>query len=388
MASLPTLPRRRFLQRTAAALATATGATRLLADDSSSAAVPAVGQRIVVAAGQAPLVLQFAGASADEGRQWQTRFAAKLRSLLGPFDPPAQWTTVLERTVRLEDHTREERLLVAPGLPPVPIYVLLPLGADQDRAGRRPGMLAIHGHGIAGYDCPAGRDDIPELRDEITKQHGDYGRQLARRGYVVAAPCLTPFGRRLCPDVTQRPKLIRSVDPCADTFVRLSLLGKLLIAENLRDILWTFAYLSSREEVDAQRIGCGGLSYGGRMTMLATALEPRIRVAVIAGALNCFQERISKPFDCGSQTIPGLLEYGDVPEIGGLIAPRPCMWQVGLQDALLPAEWVDRGASRMQRVYRALGAADQLQIDRFQGGHQWHADAAEPFLDRVLKQPA
>jgi len=89
------------------------------------------------------------------------------------------------------------------------------------------------------------RDDIPELRDEIEKQHGDYGRQLVRRGYVVAAPCLTPFGRPIEPDVTRRPRLIRDVDPCADTFVRLSVLGKLLIAENLRDILWTFAYLSS-----------------------------------------------------------------------------------------------------------------------------------------------
>ena len=52
---------------------------------------------------------------------------------------------------------------------------------------------------------------------------------------------------------------------------------------------------------------------------------PCIKVCVIAGALNVMQERISKPYGCGAQIIPGLLKYGDVPEIGSLIAPRPCV---------------------------------------------------------------
>jgi dienelactone hydrolase len=378
------LPRRKFLQSAVAACAAASCARLVAGEDRS--AVPTVNERIKAAAGAAPLAMQFSGSSAEECRRWQGEFSGKLRALLGPFDPPAKWTCVLERTVRLDDHTREERLLVAPGLPPVPIYVLLPPKAPS-RNQRLPGMVALHGHGIGGYDTVAGRDDIPELREEIASQRGDYGRQLAARGYAVAVPCMTPFGRRLSPDVARRPKLIRDVDPCADTFVRLLVLGKLLIAENLRDILWTLDYLSSREEVDAQRIGCTGLSYGGRMTMLTAALEPRIRVAVIAGAMNCFQERISRRYDCGSQTIPGLLPLGDVPEIGGLIAPRPCMWQVGLQDNLLPAEWVDSAQKRIEPVYRALEATDRLQIDRFTGKHEWHAATAYPFLDRVL-QPA
>ncbi|HEY5314089.1 MAG TPA: prolyl oligopeptidase family serine peptidase [Pirellulales bacterium] len=346
--------------------------------------MPTVDERIKTAAGDAPLAMQFSGTSPEECRRWQGEFSAKLRALLGPFDPPAKWNCVLQRTVRLEDHTREERVLVAQGVPPVPIYVLLP--PKSPSGGQHlPGMLALHGHGIGGYDTVAGRDDIPELREEIASQRADYGRQLARRGYAVAVPCMTPFGRRLSPDVARRPKLIRDVDPCADTFVRLAILGKLLIAENLRDILWTLAYLSSREEVDADRVGCAGLSYGGRMTMLSTALEPRIRVAVIAGAMNCFQERIGRHYTCGSQTIPGLLPLGDVPEIGGLIAPRPCMWQVGSQDKLLPPQWVDTIEQRIDRVYRALGVADRVQIDRFTGKHEWHGAAAYPFLDRILR---
>ncbi|HWC90035.1 MAG TPA: hypothetical protein VG433_10280, partial [Pirellulales bacterium] len=234
------LPRREFLPSAVAAFAAVASCPRLVAAE-VSLPVPTVDERIKAAAGEAPLAMQFAGSSAEECRRWQGEFSAKLRALLGPFDPPEKWKCVLERTVRLEDHTREERLLVAPGLPPVPIYVLLPPKAPG-RGQRLPGMLALHGHGIGGYDTVAGRDDIPELRDEIASQKADYGRQLAVRGYAVAVPCMTPFGRRLSPDVTRRPKLIRDVDPCADTFVRLLLLGKLLIAENLRDILWTLEY--------------------------------------------------------------------------------------------------------------------------------------------------
>src|SRR5262249_30656540 len=157
-----------------------------------------------------------------------------------------------------------------------------------------------------------------------------YGLQFARRGYAVAVPCLTPFGERLGDKAA-----FGRQDPCADTFLRLQMLGKLLIAENLRDSLWALELLARRPEVDASSLGCVGLSYGGRMTMLTAAVEPRVKVAVISGALNLMQERVSQPYSCGAQVIPGLLQIGDVPEIASLIAPRHCLWEVGSRDALI-----------------------------------------------------
>src|SRR5262249_48665457 len=156
------------------------------------------------------------------------------------------------------------------------------------------------------------------------------GRQLVQRGYVVAVPCFTPFGRRL-----GNAEDYGKQDACGITFLRLQLLGKVLMAENLRDALWSLELLARNERVDAQKVACVGLSYGGRMTMLTSALEPRIRVAVISGALNVMQERVSVKYSCGAQVIPGLLQFGDVPEIGGLIAPRPCVWEIGSRDNLV-----------------------------------------------------
>jgi dienelactone hydrolase len=336
-----------------------------------------IDKRIQKLAETAPLTMQFQGTTADECRRWQAQFGAKLKSLLGPYQPPKEWRVVVERTVDLADHRREELVLVADGHPPLPMYLLVPKGDLR----RRPGIVAVHGHGQFGYDAVVGRELTPGIEAEVKKLNYDYGRQLVQRGYVVAAPCLTPFGRRL-----GDRKAYRGQDPCGVTFIRLQMLGKLLMAENLRDVLWSLEFLSRQPSVDAERLGCVGLSYGGRMTMLATAVRPRIKVAVISGALNCMQERIQLRYGCGAQIIPGLLQFGDVPEISGLIAPRPCLWEAGKQDEY-PPEWVERAWARIGRAYAALGASEELHLDHFAGGHVWHGERAYALLETVLGKP-
>ena len=121
------------------------------------------------------------------------------------------------------------------------------------------------------------------------------------------------------------------------------------------------------------------------MTMLTAAMEPRIQVAVPSGALNVMQERISVRYSCGAQVIPGLLEYGDVPEIAALIAPRPAMWEVGGRDGLMVKDWTGPAWERIKPAYAALGAADQLHRDDFDGAHRWNGVKAVPLLDRVLR---
>ncbi len=367
--------RRRFLAGCGAALA-ALPSRRLHAAE--PAQVPAIDERIRRLASDAPLSLEFRGSSADDCRRWQATFAAKLRSLLGPYQPPARWQTTVERTVELKDHRREELVLTAEDHPPLPLYLLVPHGSA---AAGRAGVLAIHGHsaGNFGYDVVAGREDQPGAAKEIASCHYDYGRQLVRRGYVVAAPCLTPFGRRL-----GDRKAYGQQDPCAITFLRLQMFGKVLMAENLRDCLWAVELLARHGQVDPKRLACVGLSYGGRMSMLTAALEPRIRLAVISGALNVMQERVGVRYSCGAQVIPGLLQYGDVPEIGSLIAPRPCVWEVGSRDPLVAPRWAEQALERLRRAYRALGAEDQLHVDRFEGGHRWSGRVAYPLLEKTL----
>ncbi|HVC97036.1 MAG TPA: hypothetical protein VND64_25375 [Pirellulales bacterium] len=209
--------RRIFLQASAASLFAAGRPDRLTAAE-PSIRVPPVGERMQSLATVAPLAMQFRGSTADEARRWQARFAAKLDEMLGPYRPPEKWDCQLERRVELSDHVREERVLTAAGIAPVPFYLLLP----RDARNESPGIAALHGHSKFAHDYVVGIDDTPECRAEIAL-FGDYGRQLVRRGYVVVAPCLTPFGRRFGNYSAKRDDL------CTTVNMQLQYLGKLFI---------------------------------------------------------------------------------------------------------------------------------------------------------------
>lgn len=340
--------------------------------------LPTFNEEMERALREAPLRMLFRGSTAAELESWQTEFAAKLRGLIGPHRPPERWTPERLSSVTLPDHTREEWLLKAEGVPSLPLYVLRPTAGERDRF---PIVLALHGHGAFGHDPVVGVEATPQHVQAIQGANYDYGRQLVRDGYLVVAPCFTPFGRRGGDGQRKSP-----TDPCAVALVRLLFLGQTLLGANLRDAIWALDFACQRPDALADRVACVGLSYGGRMTMVATALEPRIKAAVISGALNVFQERaLGGGYSCGAQVIPGLLEYGDTPEIGSLIAPRRCIWEIGARDGLIVADWATKAIERLQRAYTAAGQPAHLEIHRFEGGHEWNGTTARPMLSEVLK---
>lgn len=336
-----------------------------------------VNDDIARAMAEVKLSMLFDGLSAEACREWQAAFRQQLDELLGDSSPPMEWNAHEEARAEFDDHTRLSLLLQADGVPSVPVYLLLPRGLKEDE--RAPAVLCVHGHGPTGNDAIVGRRDLERVTESIEKHNYDYGLQFVRRGYVVAAPCLIPFGRRV------DRQSYGGNDPCAVTFVRMQALGQLPVTANIRDLRWSIDLLQSRPEVDADRIGCAGLSYGGRMTMMVSALDERIRVAAVSGALNLLQERMTQRHSCGSQMIPRLLKYGDYSEIGSLIAPRPCVWETGSDDPLIVSPWDNLFRDRLRRAYRSLGAADQLHFDRFEGWHVWNGKVAFPLFDDVLK---
>ena len=68
-----------------------------------------------------------------------------------------------------------------------------------------------------------------------------------------------------------------------------------------------------------------------------------------------------------------------------MFAPRPCLWTVGEKDRLLDPAWVEKFRERQARIYAAFDAADQLHVDRFAGGHEWHGEIAYRVLEKTFK---
>ena len=342
---------------------------------------PTIGEEIRRAVDPPPLRLRFRGRTPGELAAWQRQFAAKLRELIGPADPPAKWSARTLNQSEFEDHVREELVLTADGAPPLPLYVLRP---RVPPAAKIPIVLCLHGHCRGGHDTVAGRDDWPELVEEIRRNRYDYGRQLARAGFLAIAPCFAGFGRRL-DDAARPPRPHQFPDSCAMTFIRQLALGRTAVGANLRDTWWALAYAAGRPEAQPGAVACGGMSFGSRMAVLATALEPRISAVVSCGGQTLYQERVRQNVVCGVQLIPGILEYGDTPEIGALIAPRPALWVAGSDDVInnLPI-WRDEGRPRLEAAYAASGRPGALSLQSPKGTEAWYGREALEFLARAL----
>src|SRR5919204_4481529 len=86
----------------------------------------------------------------------------------------------------------------------------------------------------------------------------DYAAALARQGYVAIAMDARGFGERALGYTSG------GENGCNMVQVKAQLLGLNLLTLNVFDLSRCIDYLTTRPEVDPQRIGCVGLSYGGR----------------------------------------------------------------------------------------------------------------------------
>jgi dienelactone hydrolase len=165
-------------------------------------------------------------------------------------------------------------------------------------------------------------------------------------------------------------------------------LGQHFLALQIWDGMRTVDYLASRPEVDPDRLGVGGLSFGGTMTTYLAALEPRLKVACISGYVSTVKNDAitmrGKGNFCGAQYMPGLLTIGDIPEVAGLIAPKPLICEMGTEDQCFVIADAKAGFARVKAIYEAAGAGDRIDCDIFEGGHQWSGAKSFPWFEKWL----
>ena len=75
-------------------------------------------------------------------------------------------------------------------------------------------------------------------------------------------------------------------------------------------------YVQTRDDCQADRIGCAGLSGGGLQTLWATALNRRIRCAVVSGYMFGYkQSLLDMHTNCSCNFVPHLYEHLDMGDI-------------------------------------------------------------------------
>ena len=123
------------------------------------------------------------------------------------------------------------------------------------------------------------------------------------------------------------------------------------------------------------------------MALFLAALDERVRCVVVSGYLSTVKDALShrgRANTCGSQYLPGLLTFGDIASVAGLIAPRPCLVEIGERDATFAVDDALAAYGGLARVYAAAGAADCLAADVHPGTHAFSGAKAFGWLDRWL----
>lgn len=87
---------------------------------------------------------------------------------------------------------------------------------------------------------------------------------------------------------------------------------------------------------------------------------------------------------CGSIYVPGLLTIGDIPDVAGLIAPRPLLIEMGEKDACCVIEDAKRAFAHLKRIYTSAGVPERLECDIHPGGYEWCGAEAYKWFKRWL----
>jgi dienelactone hydrolase len=162
------------------------------------------------------------------------------------------------------------------------------------------------------------------------------------------------------------------------------LLGQTMIGWRVYDVIRTIDWIETRKELDPKRVGCMGISGGGTCTTFSAALEPRIRAALISGYVNTFRDSVMSLSHCIDNYVPGILNFAEMYDVAGLIAPRPLAVESGEQDNIFPIAASRASFARVRKVYQAFGAADLVHHETFDAAHSFSGKEGLPFLAKHL----
>ncbi len=182
------------------------------------------------------------------------------------------------------------------------------------------------------------------------------------------------------------------------------------------DVMRLVDYLSTRDDVDASRIGLIGISKGGIETYLVAAADLRIAVAVPCIAVESFRwaldnndwqgriGTIQNAFDTIAKengvtqpdsafvqkfydrVVPGIYSEFDGPEMLTLIAPRPLLVINSDSDNHTPLPGVIECTNAAQKIYAAKHAPDRFAvIIQKNTGHQVKPESEHAAIEWLVK---
>ncbi|MFA6506842.1 MAG: alpha/beta hydrolase family protein [Treponemataceae bacterium] len=321
----------------------------------------------------------FRAKTPEEARVWKDSLKAIFLKDLGGF--PHEKTALRPRIIEEEQcdgYVRQRVVITTDDQLDMPLYLLIP----DNRKGKLPVVVTCHGHGTGS------RDNVGLKPDGSFKEgdHGyskSFGLELVKQGFLVVAPEILGFAERMFKgDMNRWPEVRNSCHRLSTYYLTF---GKTLTAARVYEIFRTIDYLETRPEADMQNIGCMGISGGGLVGAYASIFDERIKASVISGFTNTFKDSFLAMQHCVCMFTPGVLRHAEMPDLIGLIAPRPLLIEAGIADKNFPIAGVRKALSELETVYRVWGCEQSLAKDIFDGGHEVSGKIAYDWLERQLR---
>lgn len=343
---------------------------------------------------------------------WKAVARVALQQRLSYAPTPAPLAVEFVRREEREDFHVEVVRIRATAAYEIPARVLVP---KPVRVGR-PAVLALHCHSgryTWGHEKvlsqPGESPSLTEFRQ------GTYGRPwaeaLVRRGFIVLASDAFYFGERrlrveeldpatVFSEVREAFKIARAAAPgsaewlaatnrvCSfyehPTAKAIAATGATWPGIHVWDDRRTVDYLASRADVDANRIGCIGLSGGGFRTAMLIAADARIKAAVVTGWMTEFAHQLRNHVrHTWMVFVPGLYPSLDLPDAAALHAPGALLVQQCRQDRLYPMSGMQGAVDKLTRIYAKAGMPERFRGEFYDVPHSFRPEMQEAAFDWV-----
>ncbi|MCC6126957.1 MAG: acetylxylan esterase [Pirellulales bacterium] len=299
----------------------------------------------------------------EETQKWQSDLRAKLFPLLKLDDLVPQVDTIPfdakeTKTWEMPGFTVKELKIQSTPTRKIDVILTLP----KEGKGPFPAVVCIGGHGsrmITPYTNGEAFGPYPANRKDASRIYKGFGSELAKSGYVTISTLVSQH------EVYEK--------------------GRTLMGERLWDLIRCVSYLESLPEVDKKRIGCGGLSLGGEMTMWLAAMDTRIACADSDGFLTVMDQM--EKGHCMCWKFDGLRELVDYADIYALAAPRPLECQNGRKEppGSFTPELAKKALAEIRPAYAAFGKEDDATLHVHDGEHEIDLPAILAFFKKNLK---
>lgn len=283
---------------------------------------------------------------------WYDECMDEIKKLIGPYPEMAALNSELLEEVDCGSYTRQKVAYDVESGDRITAYLCVP----KNLLKQVPAIFCHHQHH---GEFSIGKSEVVGLAGDPNQA---YAAELAERGFITFAPDAIAFEER---DWTGQGG--------AEYFELATRLvqGRTLMAKVLHDVSVGLDYLQTREEVDKNKIGFIGHSYGGRMALWVPAFDSRVKVSV--SNCGCVDYRNSLTHDTGIQMefcIPGFMESYDIEDVVAQFTDCPLLILAGEDD-----KWSRGYADLYSRIKEKGNENTVLQV--YPGGHQFTSEMRE-----------